>query len=359
VAACSRSGRADRNGHHVAEAAETIVDAPEPSRQRREVATIDDLIAAGAQVKWLWPGWIPSGVLTAVAAPGGTGKTRFCADLLRRIRHQMTWPDGVPIGLPADAVALWVASDNHHDELVTLSQTFGIKDNIRVNAWRTDPYGGVTLETTDDLNDLDARMKMVRPTLVIVDTVGNATDKNLSRQEDAKKFYFPLQVLARRHATAILCLTHLNAGGQFLGRRVLEKVRVAIRIEKPDPESDRRRVEVHKSNSKLPPALGLSMGDGGNDYDSNPPAPASQDEPGQRRPGNGQPPTKVKEAADWLRARLAMGSVRVSYTRDAAQDAGIGTAILYRARDLLGLDEYEMDGRKWWRMPEADEDLPA
>src|SRR5262245_5287937 len=67
-----------------------------------QVATIDDLRRAGAAVSWFWKGWIPAGVLTAIAAPGGTGKTRFCGDLLRRIRRGLPWPDGQEMQLPKE-----------------------------------------------------------------------------------------------------------------------------------------------------------------------------------------------------------------------------------------------------------------
>jgi hypothetical protein len=315
------------------------------------VASIDDLIRAGAEVRWLWPGWIPSGVLTAVAAKGGTGKTRFCADLVRRAVEGLPWPDGTPQTLPADALALWVVADNHHDEMVSLCQSFGIKDNVRLNAGKSDPYGGVSLDTVEDYAMLEARVKAVSPALVVIDTVGNATDKSLCRQEDAKAFYQPLQLIARRQRCAILCLTHLNAAGLFLGRRVLEKVRVAIRMEQPDPDCERRRLEVVKSNSKRPPALGLSMGDRGNAYDDTPPEPADDDaEPGTRR---GPAPVAANRAADWLRAQLAhMGqSVSALIERGGEQDPPISVATLYKGRRILKLEEYASGGRKFWRLP--------
>src|SRR5262249_43800622 len=163
-------------------------------------------------------GWIPEGVLTAIAAVAGTGKTRFCADLIRRVRQGEPWPDDTPMTLPADSLALWVAADNQHDELVTLAEKFGIEECLRLNAMKATPYGGVTLDEPDDYQAREAGVKAVKPRFVIVDTVGNATDKNLCKQEDAKAFYFPLQLLARRCRCAVLCLTHLNASGQFLGR---------------------------------------------------------------------------------------------------------------------------------------------
>src|SRR5262245_42957894 len=108
---------------------------PEPEEPRlkpEDVATIHDLIREGPRVEWHWPGWIPNAVLTAVAARGGTGKTRFMGDIVRRIRLQLPWPDGEPMTLPPDSLVLWVMSDNHHDELVNLAHAFGIVDNIRI-----------------------------------------------------------------------------------------------------------------------------------------------------------------------------------------------------------------------------------
>jgi hypothetical protein len=328
--------------------------ASDPSRQRdpAEVATIEDLERAGSQVAWLWEGWIPTGVLTAVAALGGTGKTRFCADLLRRIRHGLPWPDGRAMTLPPESLALWVVSDNHHDEMVTLSRTFGIAESVRINAWKQDPYGGVTLETAEDLADLDARIRAVAPALVIIDTVGNSTDRNLSKQEEAKAYYFPLQILARRHRCAVLCLTHLNAGGGFLGRRVLEKVRVAIRLEQPDPSTEKRRLEVAKSNSKRPLALGLTMSDHGNDYDSDPPS-APQEE------GRPLSPT-VRKAVEWLRERLTFGAAKVGSVLGDGGNAGHSKGALYRACEELSVERFEDgDGKKWWRLPDQGDLTPA
>jgi hypothetical protein len=312
-----------------------------------DVATIDDLRKAGASVSWVWEGWIPEAVLTAIAAVGGTGKTRFCADLLRRIRRRMPWPDGTLMHLPADTLALWVVADNQHDELVTLAERFGIEDNIRLNALKSDPYGGVTLDEPDDYQQLEARIKAVRPRLVIVDTVGNATDRNLSKQEDAKAFYWPLQIIARRYRCAILCLTHLNATGQFLGRRVLEKVRVALRMTQFEGE-ERRRLEVHKSNAKKPAALGVTMGDDGNDYDPNPP------EPPVLEPGKTGQTGRVKEAAEWLRGQLAGCQMRVSHLIDQAKEKGISVGTLYRAKEVLGIGESETEGRKWWGLVNSE-----
>lgn len=336
-------------------AADTVIDRlppgtngqqPEPRRRvtAADVATIDDLVRAGSQVRWLWPGWIPLGVCSALAAEGGKGKTRLCADLMRRMRHQLPWPDGEPMAAPADALWLWVLADNHHDEIVTLARDFDIVPNFRFNTLKTDPFGGVSLDTAEDLGALDTHVAAVQPLVVVIDTVGNATDRNLSRQEDAKAFYFPLQVIARRYSCAMLCLTHLNATGHFLGRRVREKVRVAIRMDKPDPQDERRSLAVVKSNSRVPPALGLTMGDTGNEYDSDPPKEPEALDPGQQRPD-----PAVDRCAAELQKKLANGIRHVHVLRTQLEEAGYSSKTIYAAKARLRLEEYRDDrGRKCW-----------
>jgi hypothetical protein len=333
--------RSDRNGTVAAEKKARVITAD-------QVAGIDDLVRAGAQIEWLWPDWIQKGVLNLVAAKAGVGKTRFCADLVRRIRHGLPWPDDQPMALPADSLALWVAADNHHDEMASLAQAFGIAAGVRLNADKGDPYGGVLLDGLDELADLEARIAAVQPVLVIVDTVGNATDRKLSLQEEAKAFYQPLQVIARRQRVAILCLTHLSAAGEVLGRRATEKVRIVIRMEQPDPDRPERRLEVIKSNSKYPPALGLTMDDHGNAYDANPPARCDE------RP-SARSDKKTAEAADWLRDRLKKAPRPVNRLRAEGEESGINSRTLYRAKERLELEEFVAERKKWWKLPPVDE----
>jgi hypothetical protein len=308
------------------------------------VATIADLVRAGAGIECLWPDWIQVGVLNLIAGKASAGKTRFCADLVRRIRHGLPWPDGAPMTLAPESLVLWVVADNHHDEMVGLANAFGIADVVRINADVDEPYGGVNLDGVDELADLEARIQAVRPALVIIDTVGNATDRKLSHQEEAKAFYQPLQLIARRRRVAIVCLTHLSASGEVLGRRATEKVRVAIRIEHPDPDQPARRLEVIKSNAKYPPALGFTMGDHGNDYDASPPRRADER-------SSIKADAKVTEAADWLSDRVKSQPRPVNRLRAEAEQAGFSARTLYRAKDKLELEEYEAEGKKWWKLP--------
>ena len=52
-----------------------------------------------ADVRWLWPGWIPRGMVTLLGAAPGMGKSLLALDLARRIIVGDPWPDG-QAGLP-------------------------------------------------------------------------------------------------------------------------------------------------------------------------------------------------------------------------------------------------------------------
>lgn len=334
-------------------------------------ATAADLITANAGTRWLWEGWIPLSVLTLLTAEPSTGKTRFCLDLTKRIANLTTWPDGSPIVLPDGLTnrVLWIPSDNQHAELADAPARFGYgPDHCLLNTTVGDLYGGTELQTEEQLEDLEARIRRQRPALVIIDTITNTSDYKSQDTSDAKRQYKPLQEIAKRTGAAIMCVTHTNVAGKTLGRRADEKTRVTIRMESPDPagQPNRRKLSVALSRlSVCPPALGVTMGDDGNGYDVDPPT-----EPGGVGNGEDRPvPRLVQRAIDFLRDRLAGGPVRVSVLRTEADhcDPAINNRFLYRAKEYLGVEEFiDLRQKKWWKIPNgldarnghADEDTP-
>lgn len=331
---------------------------PEAFNPKRpeDVAGIGDLKAAGAKTEWVWKDWIQKAVLTAFAAEGGTGKTRETMDIVRRVKHRMPWPDGSQmIDWPGETVALWVVGDNHHAELVTLCDAFGTTDCVKINAHPADIYGGVSLENIEDLMLLEKRIAACRPLFVVIDTVGNTTDKNLSRQEDAKAYYQPLQIIARRQNVSVLCLTHLNAGGKVLGRRVMEKVRQVWRMsaETVNDHTCRRRLEVIKSNNPYPQALGVTMSDEGNEYDTDPPA-----SPEDREKADAGPSNATRECAEWLRGFLADKPRRVAEARESGEGKGFSSKTIYDAKNFLKVIETKVGAAKWWGLPGSDSPKP-
>ncbi len=312
-------------------------------------ATAVDLIAANAVMSWAWERWLPFGVLTIIASEPGVGKTRLCADLARRVFLGLPWPDGGAATFAAGSRVLWVPADNQHCELGTLPGEFGFEpDALVLNTTRREPFAGTMLDEPNDLADFEARIARVRPALVFVDTCLNATDRSSHKPEDAKAFFVPLAQIALRQQAVIICLTHLNMAGKPLGRRIEGQGRVVWMLERPDPDGQpfRRKLYVRKSNSLYPVPLGITMGGHGNEYDTEPPT--KPDEGPARGGPSGE---KLAAARQWLQEALKAGPKRVSHLRDDAEKEAIGAGALYRAKESLDVEEYQSQGKKWWRLP--------
>ncbi len=205
------------------------------------------------------------------------------------------------------------------------------------------------LDSAEDLADFESRIKRHNPVLVFVDTSLNATDRSSHKPEDAKAFFVPLQQIAARCQTAIVCVTHLNAGGKPLGRRIMGQGRLVMQIEKPDPSQEtRRKLYVVKSNSLFPPALGVTLGSEGNDYDLNPPESAE----GTTREGLS---SKTQEAMEWLADFLAGGPKSAGNTVNEAEKAGITKPTLFRAKDNLGIVSSGPKGQVQWELASNNE----
>ncbi len=333
-----------------------------------EFATNADLKALDLGVSWVWEKWLQAGTVNLLAAEGGAGKTRFVADLCRRVHLGLPWPDGAALGelgtkYAGDApgsdaryLAMWVAGDRNHGELLALSEAFGFGERISYSGSKKDPLGGVTLQLNGDFATLYRRVKAARPLFLVIDTAGGATGFNLSKQEEARAFFGPLTELAQRLSVCVIVITHLNAAKKTLGKRAEERVRTVTRIicDSRD-QSCPRRIEITKSNSPFPPPIGMQLGETGNEYTTtdvpaDPDGSGRSDEPRAAAPV--KTPTRVQECADLLRAELAAQPRRVHELRTLCDGKGIGVSQFYAAVRLLDLIQTEDSfGKKWLGLP--------
>jgi hypothetical protein len=325
--------------------------APDPEATRPpRCATLASLRSLMADTPWRWPGWLAPGALNALAADPGVGKTLLAMTLAVILWHRRPWPDGQPNPFPERTKTLWVPGDHHYAQLLDVATKYGLPDEaILLNASEDSPTGGLDLDDPAELDAMRERIGVEAPGLVIVDTVGMTTSRNLCKPEDAREYFGPLMTIATETRTEFLLLTHLSKDSQALGRRIVGASRVVWKLTHPDPEGqpDRRRLSVDKSYGAKPPALGMTIADVGCTFDFNPPA-----EPEPRRPGPA--PAKLKACISWLAERLTNPSP-VTEVRSDAEQAGYSTGVLYEARDSLKAAEYTFDRRKWWKLPAVED----
>jgi hypothetical protein len=305
-------------------------------------ATLADIRRVMAATQWQWSGYIPAARIAGIAAFEGVGKTRFAMDLARRQWRGDPWPDGQPATLPARTPTLWVCADGQQDDLVAIAESLGLPDEaLFFNTTPDEPYGGTELDSDVDRERLERFINLVRPGLVFVDTLTNATSFDLCRATENKAMMTPLRDISQRTQTTIVPLLHLSKEGQALGRRIKGITRTIIQLDCPDPEQpERLKLWVSKSFAKRPPALGVTMTDAGNEYDFNPPA---APEPNK----GGRPPESRDKArqfiVDVLRRENNQKATKLCHE---FEETGGSSNAFWRARDaMVEAGEVTCDGR--------------
>jgi hypothetical protein len=304
-------------------------------------ASARDLSQSSKGVRWIWKDWISRGRIAGLAGFEGTGKTRFALDLARRAYHGLSAPDGRSLEVPIGSPSMWICADGHQDELATSAQEMGIPpEAILFNAQPDEPYDGIDLDSDESLYQLEGFLSVSKAPLVFVDTLTNATRRDLCRQSDVKSLLSPLLSIAQRQDVAIILLLHLSREGHALGRRVKGLTRTLLHLECPSPDTEpgRLRLWVEKSFAVKPPPLGVTMTADGNLYDANPPERSDRDRTGSgtgNGTGVGRPPEKIDKAIEFLVAELSDGDRKAVDLVSAWQAEGEAKASLFRARNAL------------------------
>ncbi len=244
-----------------------LLDAP------KRFATCADVSKLEMDVPWVWEGWLPSARVVGIAAGEGVGKTRVAMDLARRVYHGLAWPDGQPMTMPPKSPTLWVAADGQQGELAQALPLLGMPpESFIFPTPPEEPYGGTSLDDNETLEALDEAARIHKPAFIVVDSLTYATQSDIGEQRSIARLKEPLVRLAQRQHVVVMLLLHVSKEGQALGRRIRGITRTLMHLECPDPsQATRLRLWVEKSYAAKPPPLGVTIGESGNTYDSNPP----------------------------------------------------------------------------------------
>jgi hypothetical protein len=302
-------------------------------RSPRRPAHAGDLRLTLSDVRMIWDGWFPVSRVCGIAATEGTGKTLLTLDLARRIWHGLPWPDGQPATFPVHTPTLWVCSDGNQEDICEALPRLGLPDEaIYFNTVPDDLYGGTDLDIRETVANLREFIPVIKPAFVVIDSLTYATSKNLCHQGDVKTIMTPLKELAQDYQQLILLLLHLSKEGVALGRRIRGITRILMHLDCPDPKGqpDRRKFWVEKSIVRKPPPLGVTMGDHGNEYDTEPPIAPDDSKP------VGRPPGESDRAQRFILQALSPGVLRkATELCDEFIDTGGTKSTFWRARDDL------------------------
>lgn len=291
-------------------------------------------------VAWLWPGWLPKGMMSLVAARPGAGKTHWVLDLVRVLQQGSAWPDGTPA---EQGETVWIEGEGISPEIMERSVALGIDPD---RMWMIEASDGEILDLTatawrDEVIETTAAVK---PRLIVVDSLSTISPNGQDRSEQVTPLLVWLVGLARWSRASVVLVHHLRKsnGAQMEFPIVrLEDIRgsgqivaqsrsiIAVNMMGYDLDAQ-RRVEVLKktlSRGASPKPMGVT---------------GVKDDDGLiRRFDYGEAPsvengTMRQDCKEWLVDLLEDGPMRRKAIQEVAEEEGYNWTMLQRAhRELL------------------------
>ncbi len=323
------------------------------------------------ELAWLWPGRIPLGKLTLLAGDPGLGKSFVTIDMAARVSTGTPWPDCPGDSQPPGTVILFNSEDGIADTVVPrLKQAGG--ELSRVIAMEgvqwTDDEGqehqrGFSLDR-DLPNLIDVLKSNPDTRLVVIDPISaycGSTDSH--KNADVRGLLAPLAQMAIQYRVAVVMVTHLSKGSggkavyRAMGSLAFAAASRAVWNVVKDHEDDQRRLILLAKMNVCQESTGLAyrLTDGRVCWEEAPVQMtadehlAMEETPRQRSAGSGE---ALSEAKVWLAETLATQSMLASHVHDLADDAGISTATLKRAKKGAGVRSerigFGRDSTCWW-----------
>jgi len=315
-------------------------------------STWGDIAAMLGPITWSWPGWLPAGMLTIVAAEPGVGKSALCLRIAQTlIGNKIDWPDGTLFDNGTGGRVVWAESES--------GQAINLE---RANAWGIDTsriiQPGLPLEDfrLDDAAKLAALIDLAHlPDVraVIIDSLRGANSRN-ENDSDVIDLVMTLSQLARDTNKPIMLTHHLRKRGLLDGpdgpsldrlrgsSAIVQPARVVWTLDTPDPQDkETRRLAQAKNNlARTPPPLGLTISERGVVFVDAP-----------------EPPRVVsrqEQAINFLLALLSDGAIPADEVYEQAQLAGHSKSTIDRAKTKVGIVSFKkgMGGGGWqWGLP--------
>ena len=309
-------------------------------------------------IRWLWDGWLASGMLHILAGAPGCGKSTIGLAIAAILTSGRNWPDETPCAL--GDVLIWSGEDGISNTLLPRFLAAG-GDPRRMHFIENviGPNGPRHFDPAFDLPELLVAARAI-PDLryVLVDPIVSAVTGDSHKNTEVRRSLQPLVDMAAELDVALLGISHFSKG--TAGRDPVERVigsvafgalsRLTLVAAKIQGDGSERRIFCRgKSN--------IGPDDGGWEYSL-----ALTDVPGSpgicvTRVAWGAPlegsardllaaaesvtdpeqRSARDEAADWLRDLLSGGPVKSTVVIAGAKQAAIAWSTIKRAKNDIGV----------------------
>lgn len=314
--------------------------------------SLKDLAPDLAPIEFLWPGWLPLGMLSLLGGDPGAGKSLLALDLARRVIMGGKFPDGSPITDPRRNV-IYVDAENVPRLL-----------NERADAWQIPkeflflmlPAGDSTMLYLDMEEEQERLFELcgdLDPAMVVIDSLGAASSRGENAVEEVREILGFLNTVAADFNAVMLLNHHLAKrndpyalvrlrdfrGSGHIGAMARSVLGISVVQTSENPQDEAKRLDLVKTNLGLKPdPIGLEIG---------------QAEDGSVTFGYGEPPipyrsaSKMEQCADWILEILeeADEPVKVGEILEMAMEEGFSRATVFRARKYLGDEVMNTEGR--------------
>ena len=333
-----------------------------------EFPSLHEIADSLPPIRWLWPGWIPRGMITLLGSVPGAGKSYLALDLVRRIIAGESFPDGAPQPLPESNI-IYVDAESV-PQIISERAELWQMDRSRLYLMRPMNKLFIDFGEQEDRDHLVEMASQLEPAMIVVDSLASISSKGENNVEDVRDLLGFLNRLALEFQCGLLLVHHLRKRGflpmmdiltvdDFRGSShiiAMSRSVMGLSVVRTAPESDRngpRRLEIVKTNlARYPEPMGMEFKPlhpkgAWIEYTSEPPQAYRQ-------------PTKTDECADWLLCTLhESGATRPQDIISQAEAEGFSRRTVYRARSKLGDRIADTEGNKHpenrWILVEPEE----
>lgn len=174
-------------------------------------------------VHWLWPGFIPSEMLTILGGSPGCGKTTLALSIAAIVTTGGRWPDGTLCRAPGD-VLIWSGEDTPSVLAARLAASGADMTRVHfidgVSSANGDEKG---FDPARDMELLEARARqLTSPRLLIIDPIVSATSGDSHKNAEVRRSLQPIVAIGASLKAAVLGITHLTKG--TAGRDPIERI---------------------------------------------------------------------------------------------------------------------------------------
>jgi hypothetical protein len=293
-------------------------------------------------IEWVWPGWLPRGMLTVLGAAPGAGKSFVGLDLAWRITTGEGYPDGSPIQNP-DANVIYVDGEAVPQILNERAQHYKI-DRDRLYLLLPDSSEAIDFGTEKYRNRLINMVATLQPELVIIDSLSSIHSRGQNNIEDVRDLLSFFIQLAETYRVGLLLLHHIRKPGNghkmqmfdlsmddlsgsahiVAMARVVWGIHVVQTGPKPDPNGPRAFKMLKTNLGPYEEPLGFEF------------APLHPKgvyvKWDHEAPQVYKEPTKQDRCAEWLLEMLQDGPMRPCDLEEAGKEEGFSRRLIYATR---------------------------